>query len=68
MPIDFESNSWLGPPIERRWYGKLCQDVVRKIQKGKHKALLNRVKVKHGDEDGIRTHACRAQWISSPSP
>uniref|UniRef100_A0A0E9Q2A5 Uncharacterized protein n=1 Tax=Anguilla anguilla TaxID=7936 RepID=A0A0E9Q2A5_ANGAN len=20
------------------------------------------------DEDGIRTHACRAQWISSPSP
>lgn len=20
------------------------------------------------DEDGIRTHACNAQWISSPSP
>ena len=20
------------------------------------------------DEDGIRTHACTAQWISSPSP
>ena len=23
---------------------------------------------KTSDEDGIRTHACRAQWISSPSP
>ena len=20
------------------------------------------------DEDGIRTHACRAHWISSPTP
>ena len=25
-------------------------------------------KKKVSDEDGIRTHACRAQWISSPSP
>ena len=23
---------------------------------------------KKSDEDGIRTHAGRAQWISSPSP
>ena len=23
---------------------------------------------KKNDKDGIRTHACRAQWISSPSP
>ena len=25
-------------------------------------------KGKRVDKDGIRTHACRAQWISSPSP
>ena len=25
-------------------------------------------KEKENDGDGIRTHACRAQWISSPSP
>ena len=25
-------------------------------------------KEKVSDEDGIRTHACIAQWISSPSP
>ena len=25
-------------------------------------------KKKKSDKDGIRTHACRAQWISSPSP
>ena len=23
---------------------------------------------KNVDEDGIRTHACRAHWISSPTP
>ena len=24
--------------------------------------------LKGNDEDGIRTHACRAHWISSPTP
>jgi hypothetical protein len=43
MPIDFENNSWLDPPRERRQFGTLYQDVVRKIQKNKNnKALLNR--------------------------
>ena len=28
----------------------------------------DQVALKTFDEDGIRTHAGRAQWISSPSP
>ena len=31
-------------------------------------AKMSSIMEKDSDEDGIRTHACRAQWISSPSP
>ena len=34
-------------------------ELAWKVKKRKKKKI---------DEDGIRTHACRAQWISSPSP
>ncbi len=37
------------------WVGR----VYRVHMNGKEKKI---------DEDGIRTHACRAQWISNPSP
>ncbi len=33
-----------------------------------HEGLLTFIKKKAFDEDEIRTHAGRAQWISSPSP
>ena len=34
-----------------------------------HIKVYNKKKLKYQhDEDGIRTHACRAHWISSPTP
>ena len=43
---------------------------VKKIQQGWDSNLhvQNTMDKKNLDKDGIRTHACRAQWISSPSP
>ena len=36
---------------------------------GSHKIQLwVQMSSKFYDEDGIRTHACRAHWISSPTP
>merc|ERR1712101_16802 len=35
----------------------------------RHRHMTERVNgIKIIDEDGIRTHACRAHWISSPTP
>ena len=36
------------------------------IEKISFPAIVN--KIKQIDEDGIRTHAGKPQWISSPSP
>ena len=39
------------------------------LQLGDHKShLWMKRNSKVNDEDGIRTHACRAHWISSPTP
>ena len=37
-------------------------------KRGKGVMLWKEWGVKINDEDGIRTHACRAHWISSPTP
>ena len=36
------------------------QEIIRITEREKENSFA--------DEDGIRTHACRAHWISSPTP
>ena len=38
------------------------------ISKKKNRGEKEKEIKKLCDEDGIRTHACRAHWISSPTP
>ena len=46
-------------------FAKFTAYVVKMSHKISLKLLKN---IKIFDEDGIRTHACRAHWISSPTP
>ena len=44
------------------------RDTVGKLSGGDSHTFPEAFDEKKNDEDGIRTHACRAHWISSPTP